>query len=327
MSSDNTFSRDIRKTADNPEEDYAVKRLFANKPFLSWILKECTDEFHRYSYEEILESLSDDRIDIRKEVVDQDVGRITGDNAEDLSKDEGLVKYDIKFSPVTPDKKESIGIIVNIEGQTRGTGLTYELPSRMVYYGSRLISSKKGTVFFHDHYEKIKKVYSIWIVTNPAVANRNTMAEYRLVQNNICGRPVYKKGSYDLFTGIILNLNRKMASGENSIMKLCNSLMSKATVDEKEQYLHERFGINFTSEIRKEVIGMSGIAEAYFDDGVEYGMDRGINKGLVLGVIITMRSSKASEEQIASTITKNYHLTPDEVENYLRESKKYSLTT
>ncbi len=197
----------------------------------------------------------------------------------------------------------------------------------MVYYGSRLISSQKGTVFFHDHYEKIKKVYSIWIVTNPAVANRNTMAEYRLVQNNICGRPVYKKGSYDLFTGIILNLNRKMASGENSIMKLCNSLMSKATVDEKEQYLHERFGINFTSEIRKEVIGMSGIAEAYFDDGVEYGMDRGINKGLVLGVIITMRSSKASEEQIASTITKNYHLTPDEVENYLRESKKYSLTT
>ena len=53
MSSDNTFSRDIRKTADNPEEDYAVKRLFANKPFLSWIRMSSTG-IHMRKYLKVL---------------------------------------------------------------------------------------------------------------------------------------------------------------------------------------------------------------------------------------------------------------------------------
>jgi|GEM_PF-2981953 hypothetical protein len=52
MNFDNTFSKDIRKTVDNPEEDYTVKRLFANKLFLSWILKERSQKITEFLNEQ-----------------------------------------------------------------------------------------------------------------------------------------------------------------------------------------------------------------------------------------------------------------------------------
>ena len=43
----------------------------------------------------------------------------------------------------------------------------YPLIKRGIYYCCRMVSSQYGTVFTSSHYEKIKKVYSIWICTNP----------------------------------------------------------------------------------------------------------------------------------------------------------------
>ena len=39
----------------------------------------------------------------------------------------------------------------------------YPIPKRGIYYGSRLISAQRGTVFKNQEYGKIKKVVSIWI--------------------------------------------------------------------------------------------------------------------------------------------------------------------
>ena len=59
-------------------------------------------------------------------------------------------------------------LIINVEAQKRlnpkkKTGDTYPLLKRAVYYASRLISSQKGTEFTNSDYDKIKKVYTIWI--------------------------------------------------------------------------------------------------------------------------------------------------------------------
>ena len=43
----------------------------------------------------------------------------------------------------------------------------YPIVKRNLYYCCRLVSSQYGTDFTNSHYEKIKKVYSIFICMNP----------------------------------------------------------------------------------------------------------------------------------------------------------------
>lgn len=44
--------------------------------------------------------------------------------------------------------------------------MVYPLIKSALYYCARLISSQLNTVFTGSHYEKIQKVYSIWICTS-----------------------------------------------------------------------------------------------------------------------------------------------------------------
>ncbi len=83
------------------------------------------------------------------------------DNTEDDNGVDGLIKYDIKFSPTLPDNVKT-QMIINIEAQNKYSA-GYPLIKRGIYYASRLISAQRGTVFYKEDYGKLQKVYSIWI--------------------------------------------------------------------------------------------------------------------------------------------------------------------
>ena len=55
-----------------------------------------------------------------------------------------------------------IALIINVEAQNDFYP-GYPLIKRGIYYCCRMISSQYGREFTGPHYEKIKKVYSIWI--------------------------------------------------------------------------------------------------------------------------------------------------------------------
>ena len=74
--------------------------------------------------------------------------------------------YDIRFTALAPATGEPIRLIINLEAQNEFHP-GYPLIKRALYYVSRLISAQHGTEFTHGHYEKIKKVYSIWICSQP----------------------------------------------------------------------------------------------------------------------------------------------------------------
>ena len=63
----------------------------------------------------------------------------------------------------------------------------YPIIKRGIYYCARMISSQYGTVFAGAHYEKIQKVYSVWICMNPPARRKNTITEYSLNEKNIVG--------------------------------------------------------------------------------------------------------------------------------------------
>ena len=108
-------------------------------------------------------------------------------NTEDVSLLEGTVRYDIRFLVSLSKEKAQIGLIVNVEAQNRFDP-GYPLLKRGIYYCCRMISSQYGTEFTGADYGKLKKVYSIWLCTDPTVRFRNTINRYFVAENHMVGK-------------------------------------------------------------------------------------------------------------------------------------------
>ena len=78
-----------------------------------------------------------------------------------------------------PGTGERISLIINVEAQNDFYP-GYPIVKRNLYYCCRLVSSQYGTEFTNSHYEKIKKVYSIFICMNPPNYRKNTINQYSI---------------------------------------------------------------------------------------------------------------------------------------------------
>ncbi len=125
---------------------------------------------------------------------------------------------------------------------------------RGFYYCGRMISEQYGTVFTDEHYEKIEKVYSIWICPDPAKKRKNGIFKYHTVEDIIYGTPYTKEQNYDLMEVVILNLGDADKDSDLEILDLLNTLFSMTTPpEEKKQRLHDDFEIAMTVEFESGV--------------------------------------------------------------------------
>lgn len=249
--------------------DASVKRFLANRKILAWILKECVEEFKDVPVDIIASHCIEGKPEIAVVAVDQDEmdrkeadsSEIDGMNTEENSIAEGTIYYDIRFKAVVPGTKEPIYLIINIEAQKdENTG--YPLLKRAIYYVSRLISAQKKKVFTGSHYEKIQKVYSIWIEMNVAEKYANTITEYCIIEKNIVGNRKDKRENYDLINIITIGLGQKDSIKEKSILRLLNVALSKDTNGtEVSAVLKNEFGISIRGSIGKEINIMCNLGE------------------------------------------------------------------
>ena len=85
---------------------------------------------------------------------------------------EHTIYYDIRLPAFLPEGNERVRLILNLEIQLDDTP-GYPIVKRGFYYCGRMISEQYGTVFVDGHYEKIEKVYSVWICPDPAKKRKN----------------------------------------------------------------------------------------------------------------------------------------------------------
>ena len=115
---------------------------------------------------------------------------------------------------------------------------------RAIYHCSRMISAQYGTEFIHSEYQKIKKVYSIFVCMTPPKQRQNSITRYRLMEENLIGNVKEPVRNYDLLSVVMLCLGG--AEGENygGVLKLLNVLLSsEAGIVEKRQVLQHDFDI------------------------------------------------------------------------------------
>ena len=214
------------------------------------------------------------------------VTKVQGMGNEDISQNEGTVYYDVRFNAIAPSTEEhgNIRLIINAEAQNRFKP-KYPLTKRAVYYGSRLISAQNGTVFTKSDYQKLLKVYSIWICVNPAKKFRNTITRYSLKPETIIGNAVEAPENYDLINIVMVCLGKMEEWNDNNLIKFLGVLFqNELSAREKKDILERDFNIPMTETFESEVNDMcnlsQGVAEEAMQKGIEKGRQEGIQKGI-----------------------------------------------
>ena len=280
-----TIAKDIDMAQAKAGYDDACKKILSNRVVLAWILKSCTDEFRDCSVSDIAEKYIAGPPEVSAAPVHQDEtpdGRILGERNEDTSIKEGTVTFDIRFPARLPGADKLIGLIINLEAQ-RKYRPGYPLLKRGVYYLGRLVSSQKGTVFEGEHYEKIQKVYSIWICMQPPRTLENTITKYAFREENVIGTVKACTEEYDLMTLIMICLGEP-GKAEADILQMLDVLLSDQIRPEaKKKILEQEFHIPMTKEMEGEVRKMCNLSDAIEERALERGKAEGRAEGRAEG--------------------------------------------
>lgn len=201
------------------------------------------------------------------------VTKVQGMGNEDISQNEGTVYYDVRFNAIAPstEEHENIRLIINAEAQNRFK-LKYPLTKRAVYYGSRLISAQHGTVFTKSDYQKLRKVYSIWICVNPAKRFRNTITRYSLKPEAIIGNAVEAPENYDLINIVMVCLGKMEEWNDNNLIKFLGVLFqNELSAREKKDILERDFDIPMTETFESEVDDMCNLSQGVAEEAMQQG--------------------------------------------------------
>ena len=270
--------KNIRIADDKAKYDESCKRLLAEKMILAWIMKSCLEEYAEYDVKEIAEKYIEGTPQIASIAVlpdETNAPMIRGLNTEDATMTEGTITYDIRFLAIVPNSDEKIQLIINVEAQNDFYP-GYPIIKRGIYYCARMISSQYGTVFTDSDYEKIQKVYSVWICMNPPKSRKNTITEYSFSEKNIIGIVKENEEFYDLMMAVMICLGKGAEAEDNSLLKLLDVLLSSDTkAIEKKEILENDFGIPMTKKMESEVEYMCNLSEGVEQKGIEKGIEKG----------------------------------------------------
>ena len=203
---------DTRNVDSAARYDTAAKTLLANKSLLAVILKRTVTELSQFNLDAI-ESYIEGDVQISEKPL-YNAEKIVGRGTESKVLGEGSVYFDIAFNVIVPTTKERIKLIINVEAQN-DFNPGYDLVTRGIFYCARQISAQLGQEFDTEHYNGMKKVYSIWICFKATGRFSNTITKLSLKPEYIFGNAPIKEKAYDKIGLVMVYLNKEMLSHDN----------------------------------------------------------------------------------------------------------------
>ena len=322
----NSLARTIENNADHISYDAVCKQLLSEKSILAWIMKYCVSECQGMAVEDIVRCIeASPSVSVTPVFPDEkNTTLINGMNTVNTSQNEGTVVFDILFAAMIPLPKP-MRLIINVEAQADFSP-HYPLPSRAEYYSARLISSQKGREFTNSHYGDIKKVYTIWVCTDPPKYRENTIYITSVRMKERSGRMDSLIKGYGLQRTAFIMLGDEEEKEAEGVLRLLDVLFrSEKSLEERKHILEEEFDIAMNEDMEMEVRHMCNLSK-----GVE---DRGFRKGIVVGTengIVKGREEGREEEKLNSirSLMKKLNLTLEQAMDVLdvpkSEQEKYA---
>ncbi len=284
------LAQDIERRNFRIQYDQCVRIVLSNKPILSRILKYTVKEVKGFSLEEIESFIDGREISIGTVAVNPGASnqKIIGSEREDSVDSEGRIFYDIRFPLVLPNG-DTEKIIINVEAQ-RKSNPGYSIVKRGIFYDARLLSAQLGTEFINDgsdskQYDRLKKVYSIWICMDCPENKKDSIMSYDLkpsIMYDGTGKAEADYG-YDLLNVTLIHLSGNPNQSKNQLIEMLDTLLGKMDADTKKTKLQNKFQIPMTVQINQEVAKMCNLSENIWENGWNDGRVSGWNDGRASG--------------------------------------------
>lgn len=281
----NEFARKLDLAQAKIQYDEQCKKVLGDKNVLSWILQRTVREYAGMNREEIMKCIEGEpEIGSRRvNPGETNASQITGMANEDKVNEEGTIFYDIRFFAWIPKSREKIRLIINVEAQKKyHTG--YSLTTRGVFYGARMISAQLGTEFEIPEYDKIKKVYSIWICMNAPQYIGNAISEYKLEKTDLIPGIPDRRKEYDKLSVVMVCLNTKKETEDQFLGMLQTLFNTELAEKEKKERLEQEYEIQMENGFGKELSLMCNLSDTVEERGIQKGIEKGIEQGMEKGI-------------------------------------------
>ena len=137
-----------------------------------------------------------------------------------------------------------------------------------------------------NYYGKIRKVYSIWICTQPSDGFENTLTRYSIKPEQLIGEAQEETENYDLMSVVMICLGKPGTENHKGILKFMEVLLSSTrSGSEKKKILEEEFGVAMSEELEREVLEVCNLSQGVRAEGREEGRQEGRIEGIGIGEI------------------------------------------
>ena len=138
----------IARMDGSTSQDAIFKDVLAYKEVLAHIMKTCVPEDKDCTIRQIIGYIEPNpqvgQVGLHPD--ETNPPKIQGLSTESTTTTEERVVYDVRFSAVAPGEDGKIGLIINIEAQSKYHP-GYPLVKRAIYYCGRMLSAQYGSVF------------------------------------------------------------------------------------------------------------------------------------------------------------------------------------
>ena len=282
--------------------DTRAKYLVSNKQVLARIMKFSVPEYKDCGIEEIIDYIEGiPEVEVHSVLPQGE--KIEGMDTTSKVPGEGEFSFDIRFNALTP-QKEKIKIIINIELQ-KDYYPGYHFCSRGIFYCSRMISEQVYTEFVPDHYDDIKKVYSVWLCMEPPMKYANTITEYSMEQKDIYGEFTGVE-NYDLLSVLIIRLcTDENVDCENQLINMLNVLLStKLKAEQKKEILEKEHQMKMETEMEGEAKNMCNLSDLIVERTTREVTEEVTAKETVQAVTKLMENLQLSLEKACAALGK-----------------------
>lgn len=279
--------------------DAGCKALLGCTAVAAFIVKNCIPEFHDMSLEEIQEYIiykkaksqmtpeelaeiqaeNTSPVEIGCHIVDDLPDKLNEKNVESKSTNEGTIYYDVLFDIGMPDGKSPPSrVIVNIEAQNEFKP-GYAILKRGSFYCGRMISAQKETVFRNSDYNKLQKVYSIWLCIAPDEDVRGVCNAYNMSEICLAKEHHFPKEQYDNFCIILACLQDKQSA--NNMVRFFSSVFDNEMPVEEKLDLARECGLQVTADVKEGINQMCNYSDYVEQKGIEKGRIEALSESVV----------------------------------------------
>ena len=296
---------DVSIDKNESTEDKKFKEFIRRTDVLAAFLHAYVDEFKNCSRETIIDCIQKENSD--KYVQERNVFPDSGKKNE--------IEVDTLFRVKLPESDGSVAVYVNIEGQNKYY-LPYKIERRVEAYVSELIAAQRGIEYKGQEYDKIKKVYSIWLLFDHPERRKNAIIRYDRTPKIVYGDYKPDQMKFDLANITIVYVGTYKEDLSEAMGLVTALFGSGLTADERNATLADKYKIQLNDEDNRRLRDIVSWAESFYvgyeeckriseTEGRAKGMAEGRAEGMAEGRI------ESTSENVA-TVVKKYGVSVDQ---------------